>query len=188
MIASTATRVGVMIHVDDFAFAAGDRLQDIAEIFVRHIDVQIFDRLEHIAVVVALENDFGTRDHDFVAFAPHLLDQDRDLHFATGIDFKSAGDFGVVDLERDVAACFADQPLAHMAGGDKLSFASGEGRIVHQNPHPDRRRIDIDELKRRALFAIGQRLADVDFFEAGQTDDVAGAGVLESRPAPGPRR
>ena len=49
--ASTETRVGVVIHVDDFAFAAGDRLQDVAEVFVRHFDVKIFDRLEQAAVL-----------------------------------------------------------------------------------------------------------------------------------------
>ena len=52
------------------------------------------------------------------------------------------------------------------------------GRIVDQNPHADGRRIDVDELERRALLAIGQRLADVDILEATEADDVAGAGVL----------
>ena len=156
----------------------GDRLQDVAEIVVRHFDVKIFDRLEQPAVFVALENHFRSRNHHFVAFAPHLLDEDRDLHFAAGVDLESAGRLGVVDLERDVAARLADQSLAHVARGDELSFASGEGRIVDQNPHPDRRRIDIDELQRRTLLAIGQRLADVNFFKASQTDDIAGAGVL----------
>ena len=50
MMASTETRVAVVIHVDDFAFAAGDRLHDVAQVFVRHFDVKIFDRLEERAV------------------------------------------------------------------------------------------------------------------------------------------
>ena len=45
-----------------------------------------------------MKNHVGTRDHYFVAFAPHLLDQDRYLHFAARIDLKCAGCFRVADL------------------------------------------------------------------------------------------
>ena len=65
-----------------------------------------------------------------------------------------------------------------MAGGDELPFASGKGRIVDQDAHANRRRIDVDKLQRLALLAIGQCFADVNFLEAGEADDVAGAGVL----------
>ena len=51
MIASTETRCGMVIHVDDLRLSAGDRLQDVAEVFVRHIDVKILDRLEQVAIV-----------------------------------------------------------------------------------------------------------------------------------------
>ena len=70
------------------------------------------------------------------------------------------------------------KPLADVARGDEFSFAAGERAVVDQDPHPDRGRIDVDKLQRRALFAVGQGFADVDVFEAGQADDVAGAGVL----------
>ena len=80
--------------------------------------------------------------------------------------------------KRNVAARFADQPLAHVARGDELPFAPGEGRVVDQNPHPDGGRIDVDKLQRRALLAIGQCFADENFLETGQADDVAGAGML----------
>ena len=117
----------MVIHPDDFAFASGDRLQDVAQVVVRHFDVKILDGLEQAAVFVALEDDFRPGNHYFVAFAAHLLDEDGDLHFAARVDFKSAGGFGVVDLERNVAAGFADEPLAHMARGDEFSIATGKG-------------------------------------------------------------
>jgi hypothetical protein len=34
----------VMVHPHDFALASGDRLQDVAEIILRHFDVEVFDR------------------------------------------------------------------------------------------------------------------------------------------------
>ncbi len=65
-----------------------------------------------------------------------------------------------------------------MPRSDKLSFAPGKRRIVHQDSHPDRRRIDVDKLQRRALFAVGQSFADVNFLEPSQPDDIPGAGML----------
>ena len=34
--------------------SAGERLQDVAEIFIRHIDVKIFERFQQVAAFVAL--------------------------------------------------------------------------------------------------------------------------------------
>ncbi len=66
-----------------------------------------------------------------------------------------------------------------MAGGNKFSFPPGERRIIDQNSHPDRRRINVHKLQRRAFFAIGQRFADKNFFKAGQPDNVTGAGMFD---------
>src|SRR5439155_12954762 len=126
----------------------------------------------------AMENYLGTRDHHFVAFASHLLDQDRDLHFAARIDLKYAGCFRVVDLERDIAARFANKALAKMPRRNKFSVATGKRRIVDQNVHANRRGIDIYELKRRTFFAVSKTFADVNFLETSEANDVAGSRVL----------
>src|SRR5437870_8664465 len=125
-----------------------------------------------------MENHLRTRDHDFIAFASHLLDQDRDLHFAARIDLKRPRSFRVVDLERNVAARFANKALANITRSHKFSFAPGKRRIVYQNLHANRRRIDIHKLKRRPFFAICQGVADINFLETGQSNDVAGGRVF----------
>jgi hypothetical protein len=65
-----------------------------------------------------------------------LLDQDRDLHFAARINLKYACRFCVVDLEGNIAARFANKPLANMPCRNKLSFATSDystaGRLVYQ--------------------------------------------------------
>src|SRR5439155_18048968 len=61
---------------------------------------------------------------------------------------------------------------------NKFSFAPGKRRIVDQNMHANRRRIDIYKLKRRPFFAIREGFADINFLETGQSNDVAGAGVF----------
>ena len=92
------TRFGVMIHAHDFAFAPGERLHHIPDIVIRNFDVKIFNRLEQIAVCVAVEKSLPGARPSLVTFAPHLFHQDRDLHFATSVDFESAGCFCFIDL------------------------------------------------------------------------------------------
>src|SRR5204863_10017915 len=118
-----------MRRAHDFAFAISDRLQNVAEIFVRKIDIQIFQWLKETLVVSAMKNDLGTRDHYFVTFAPHLFDQDRDLHFAAGIDLKCTSDFGIGDLKRNVASRFPSRPLANMARGHEFSSSPSKRGI-----------------------------------------------------------
>src|SRR6266700_6252530 len=125
-----------------------------------------------------MKNYLGTRHHHFVAFAPHLLDQDRDLHFTARIDLKYAGRFRIVDLEGNIAASFANQALANMPCRHEFSFATGKRRIIDKNVHPNSRWIDIHELKWRSFLAISQRFADVNFLETGHPNNVASGRVL----------
>src|SRR5213595_1873305 len=60
---------------------------------------------------------------------------------------------------------------------NKFSVATGKRRIVDQNVHANRRRIDIHELKRRTFFAVSKSFADVNFFETSEAD-VAGGRVF----------
>src|SRR5207249_10303047 len=65
-----------------------------------------------------------------------------------------------------------------MTRGNKFSFAPGKRRIVDQNVHANRRRIDIYELKRRTFFAISKSFANVNFLETSKANDVAAGRVL----------
>src|SRR6266581_3699246 len=168
----------MMIHVNDLAFARRERLQNVAQIFVRKIDIKIFERLKQLALFVPMKNDLGSRDHHFVALAPHLLDQDGDLHIAASMDFKCPRRFRVVELKRNVTAGFSDEPIANMSRRHKFPLASGKRRIVYQNAHSNRRWIDIHKLKRGALFSIGQCFTDISVFKSGQAHDFASAGLL----------
>ena len=49
----------VVLHVDDFGFAASKVLQDVAKIFWWNIDIESFHRLQHGTIFVALEDDLG---------------------------------------------------------------------------------------------------------------------------------
>src|SRR6266446_1504638 len=168
----------MMIHLHNLAFARSERLQNVAQIFLWKIDIKIFERLKQLAVFAPMKNDLGSRDHHFVALAPHLLDQDGDLHLATSMNFKCPRRFRVVDLKRNVPPGFPNEPIANMSRRHKFPLASGKRRIVHQDAHSNRWRIDIDKLKRRALFSIGQRFTDISVFKSGQAHNFASARFL----------
>src|SRR5438309_4349630 len=168
----------MMIHVNDLAFARRERLQNVAQIFVRKIDIKIFERLKQLALFVPMKNDLGSRDHDFVTLAPHLLDQNGDLHLAARVDFKSPRRVRVVKLKRNVPTGFPNEPIPNMSRCHKFPLASGKRRVVHQNAHSNGRRIYIDKLKRGALFSIGQCFTDISVLKSGQPHDFASAGLL----------
>src|SRR2546421_478433 len=125
-----------------------------------------------------MKNDLGSRDHHFVALAPHLLDQNGDLHLATSMNFKCPRRLRVVELKRNVTAGFPDEPIANMSRGHKFPVASGKRRIVYQNAHSNRRRIDIDKLKRGDLFSSGQCFTDISILKSGQAHNFASTGLL----------
>src|SRR5882724_1036340 len=168
----------MMIHLHDLAFARSERLQNVAQIFVWKVDIKVLERLKQLAVFVPMKNDLGSRDHHFVALAPHLLDQDGDLHSAASMNVKCPRRLRVVELKRNVTARFPDEPIANMSRRHKFPVASGKRRIVYQNAHSNRRRIDIDKLKRGALFSVGQRFTDISVFKSGQAHDFASVGLL----------
>ena len=97
--------VRVVGHVDDLAFPCGQILEDVAETFVWGLQPKRFIRFEGFPVH-HLQDHFGSRDEDFVAFPPHLFDQHRDLHFATGTDQKDICRIGVGHSQGDIGAGF----------------------------------------------------------------------------------
>src|ERR1044071_4435242 len=119
-----------------------------------------------------MKNYFRPRDHEFVAFAPHLFHQDSDLHFTSRTDLERSCRFSVPHLQRNVPSRLANQAFANMACSHKFSVAPCEGRIIDENLHANGGRIDIDELKRRAFLGVGQCFADINLLKPGDADNV----------------
>ena len=149
--------------------------------------IEIFQRFEQVAALVALIDHFRPGDKNLKAFAPHLLHENGDLHFAACLDLKMSGRLGIAEDDRYISAGLADQTLADLAGGQQFAFATSQRPVVDANLHGDRRRIDIQERQRLALFGIGDGLADKSVFKATDADDVAGCWRVSLPPWPGLR-
>ena len=86
----------------------------------------MLDRLAEDAVDLFGDH-LGAGDLEFVAFAAHRLDQDREVQLATTGDGKDVGLLGPGDAQREVRLQLAEQALAQLTGGRKLALATGEG-------------------------------------------------------------
>src|SRR5580693_5234071 len=161
-----------MVHSDNLRFTAGERLQDISKVFVRHVGIKCLERFQLVTQVILAKDDFGPRHKEFKSFTTHLFDENRNLHLATSAEGKYTGRLRLDELQRNIRAAFANQAFLDMPGSQQLAFASGQRRVVHEEVHLDRRGIDVDKFEGNPLFQIRQRFADRDLFKAGQTDNI----------------
>ena len=165
-----------MFDIDGFALA--ERFDHGAGIFFRHVDDDVLDRLPALAVAFG-DDDLRLGDRELVAFAAHRLDEDREMQFAAAAHFERVGRVGVGDAQRDVGFEFAHEALANLARREKLAFASGKRRVVDAERHRDGRFVDRDRVNALGFVRVGNRVADVEVFDARDADDVAGRRFLD---------
>ena len=133
---------------------------------------QQFERLDAPPVLRA-HHDLGLADHQFVAFAAHRLDQNRELQFAAAEDAKRVGGAGVFHAQRNIGQQFALEPRSQVARGHELPFPPGEWRRIDRKDHRQRRLVDRQRFERRGIREIGDALADLNALDARDRHDVA---------------
>ena len=175
----------VVLHVLELALAAAQRFHHAALVAFVDVDGQRFERLVHDAVD-GLGEHARLADRELVAFAAHVLDEDREMQLAAARDAEHVGVGGHVDAQRDVALELAHEALADLAAGDELAFLAGERRGVHLEVHDERGLVDRDRRQRVGLVDLVDRVADVDVLDARDGDDVAGDGFGRPTRATGP--
>ena len=168
--------VGHLLHA---ALAGGEQLGDRAEVLLGRVDGEPLDRLVDLAVDLAGDH-LRLADGELVALAAHLLDQDRQRQLAAALHLPGVGTLGREDPERHVADQLGVEAVLDQAGGDLgvLVAAADQRRGVGADGHRDGRLVDGDQRQRDRVLGVGQRLADHDVGDAGDRDDVAGAGGL----------
>ena len=115
----------------------------------------------------------GLPDHQFEAFAAHHLDQDGKLQLPSSQHLERIGAAGVLNAQGNVGQQFFRQPIAQIARGDVVAFASGERRSVDREHHRDGRLVDHDGRQRRGILGVGDGLTDRDSFYARDRNDVS---------------
>ena len=123
-------------------------------------------------------------DGELEALAAHLLDEDGERELATTLHLPRVGAADVDDLERDVTDELAVEAVLDHAGGELVALdLADERRGVGADRHRDGGVVDRDGRQRAHVVGVGEGLTDGDVLEAGDGDDVAGAGA--TRPGSG---
>ena len=165
-------------HLDHLALAVCEELRDGAEVFLRAVDGQLFERLVDLAVD-CLGDNLRLTDGELEALATHLLDEDGESELSTTLDLPRIGATDVEDLERDVTdELLVEASLDHARGQLVALDAADERRRVGADGDRDGRLVDGDAGQRHRVLQISEGVADHDVREACDCDDVACDGDL----------
>ena len=148
---------------------------------VGHVHDEEFVGLAGLAVDVP-EDDLGFPDGQFVALAPHGLDQHGEMQEAAARNRERVAFFARLDAEGHVGFELAIESFLEVAGGQVLTFA-GQRRVIDGEEHAQGRLVDLDARQGHRLIGIGDRVADIDRAQADHRDDVPGLGLLDLDPA-----
>ncbi len=101
------------------------------------------------------------------------------MQFTAPRDLEGVGRVGILNPQGDVGAQLFRQPLTDIARGDPFPFPAGKGGGVDDEIHGKRRLVDRDVGDRHRVLGTGQGLADANGVEAGHSDDITGARLLD---------
>ena len=149
-----------------------------ALVFFGHVDHELLDRF-HYGAVDRLGDDIRPGDLELVAFAAHHLDEDRQLQLAAPDHFDLLGRIGRLEADRNIAEQLAVEAVAQLPRRDILPVPACHGRGIDAENHRHGRLVDGNRRNRDPLLHVGDGFADRDLFDAGETDNVAGGGLVD---------
>ena len=117
-------------------------------------------------------------DGELEALAAHRLHEYGELKLAAALHLPGVAAVAVHHADRDVAHQLALEPVLHHARGEPGARLARERRGVDPDRHAEGRLVDRDQRKRPRVLGVGDRLADRDLRDAGDGDDLAGAGLV----------
>ena len=182
-----ADPVGDVVDVLDAAPAFSDELGDDPEVGVGHVDGHAIKGLEDMAVLVLPGEYPRLADRQLETLSTHRLDEHRELQFAATLHLPGVRTLGHEHPDRDVADDLLIEPVLDEAGRHLRAFPSGQWRGVDAERHRQAGLIDVDHRQRDRIGDIGERFADEDLGDAGDGNDLAGAGGVGQAPGPTPR-
>src|SRR5208283_682935 len=163
----------VIAHFEHFAAAAADSFHDDADETLGNVNDEALDGL-HLFAVFGADDDFGFADHEFKTFPAHGFDEDGELEFAAAEDAEGFGRVGVFDADGDVGEQLFGEAVAKIARGEVIAFAAGKRAGVDAENHGERGLINDERLEGSGSFETGEGFADLNAFDAGDSDDVTG--------------
>jgi hypothetical protein len=147
---------------------------------MRLLDVEGEHLVGFARLAIDLLDDYArASDRQFIPFAAHRFEQDRQVQFAASGNQEAVGVRSLLDAQRHVGQQLLAQALADLAAGDELAFGAGVRRVVDHEGHVQRRLVDAQHRQRFGFLGVGDRAADREIFDAGHENDIAGDRFVE---------
>ena len=140
-----------------------------------------FPRLAEYAVDFAFD-DGRPRDRELVALSPHRLDQHGEVQLAATRHAKFVRIVQLLDAQGDIVFQLGVEALLDLAARQVLALAPGERRLVDLERHADRRFVDFQRRQGLGMFAVADRVGNLQVLDTAEHDDIAGAGLLDRHP------
>ena len=165
-------------HIDQFALALSQLLDDIARKLFGDIDDALLDGLKPLSFFIIMIDDLCLADRKLISFAAHRLNKNGQVQLAAAGDLEGLGRISILDPQRNIRIKFSVEPVADMAAGDIFSVFAGQRRIVDVESHGDRGLGDLLERDGHRIIHRAQRIADMKIIDTGDSDDRSDAGLL----------
>ena len=142
------------------------------------VDDDVLDRLVLLTVALG-DDDLRLADRELVAFAAHRFDEDRKMQLAAAAHFERVGALGVRNAQRDVRFELAHRRSRIWREVRYLPSRPANGEVLTLKNIATVGSSTDDRVNRFGRRRVGDRVADVDAFDAGDADDVAGRRFLD---------
>src|SRR5216684_5461093 len=113
------------------------------------------------------------RHRQLVAFAAHVLQENREVQLAAPRDEEHVGVGCLLHAQGDVALQLAEQAFPQLPAGDEAPFLPGEGRGVDLEVHGERGLVDAEHRQRLGSERVGESDPDRGLLHPGHEHDVA---------------
>ena len=165
----------MLFHFHHFATADADQFNHLSRSAVWNIDRKCFDRFAVLTVDLFADH-MRLGDGEFIAFAPHGLNKDGDVQNAASADFESVAEF--FHTQGNVAFRFFEKTLADVTAADEFAFLAEERGVVDAEHHGDGGFVDRDRRHGFRCGGVGNRVADVETFNADDRAEVAAVDMI----------
>ncbi len=171
----------VVDHLGQLAPAGTHHLGDGADVLLGDVDGQALDGLVEDPVDLPGHH-LGLAHGQLEALAAHDLDQHGQGQLAPALDLPGVGALGVQHPQRHVADQLGVEAVLEQAGGDLAALLAGQRRGVGADGDRQAGLVDGQDGQRVGVLEVAEGLADGHLGQAGQSDQLAGARLVDGHP------
>ena len=107
----------------------------------------------------------------FITFTTHVLDQNRQMQFATTGYFEAVSTVGFLYTEGNICVQLFEETVTDMTGSNVFSFLTCQRAVIYDEIHGDGRLGNLLERDRYRIFRITDRITDMDISDTGDRYD-----------------